>query len=478
MATATLERPRSTWRPNKGGQRAFLACPFWEALADGDRGGGKSAALIVAYLAHVGKGFGADWRGVILRMTYPELDDLVAKSIAIITNCYPGAQYNKSSHEWTFPDGEKLLFRHLDNLKAYYRLHGSSFCFIGFDELTSWPNDEPYVAMLSCSRPTSSRPDMPLMVRSTTNSWGVGHQWIKSRFVQGKRPYVPYGEPGRERIRIPIRWRENERFVEADPDYHARLADTIINESQRKAWLDASWDIVAGGRFADSWRESVHVLEPFNIPERWRIDRSHDWGSSAPFATLWYAESNGEQIEDGRSWPKGTLFVIHEDYGCQGDPQMPGWKPNVGIGLGPAEIAERTKQHETRMREWGLIKRQPQPGPGDDPLFDTTRGRSMASIMSERGIHWNKPAKGPGSRVTGWQLLEDRLRSSMCYPMEAPGLFVFDTCEHLIRTLPLAQRDPKKIEDIESSGEDHLLDSLRLKCLSHGSGNVIRGVSL
>lgn len=477
--SAVMEAPSPAWKANRGGQWAFLACPFWEALADGDRGGGKSASLIVSYLCHVGKGYGADWRGVIFRRTYPELDDLIAKSMTIINGCYPGAAYNKSSHEWTFADGEKLIFRHLENLRSYFSYHGASFPWIGFDELTSWGTDEAYVAMLSCSRPTSSRPDMPLMVRSTTNSYGPGHSWCRSRFIQGKQPFVPYGEPGRQRVRIPIQWRENEAFVEADPGYHARLADTIGNEAQRKAWLENSWDIIAGGRFSDVWRESVHVLEPFDIPASWRVDRSHDWGSSAPFATLWYAESTGEKIDDGRSWPRGTIFVIGEDYGCEGSMYDVNWKPNVGIRLGPAEIADRTKMHESRMREWGLIKRQPQPGPADDPIFDVSRGRSMASVMAERGVVWNKPSKGPGSRVTGWQILEDKLKASLAWPMEQPGLFIFNTCQHLIRTLPLAQRDEKKPEDIETLGvEDHLLDSLRLKLISYGSGNIIRGVSL
>lgn len=101
----------------------------------------------------------------------------------------------------------------------------------------------------------------------------------------------------------------------------------------------------------------------------------------------------------------------------------------------------------------------------------------MASIMSEHGIVWTKPSKGPGSRVTGWQLLEDRLKASLKHPMEQPGLFVFDTCQHLIRTIPLAQRDPKKVEDIEMD-DDHGLDSLRIKLLSYGSGPVVHGISL
>jgi len=477
MATATLDTPKMGWRPNPGGQRAFLACPFWEALTDGNRGSGKSAALIVGFLAHIGRGFGPDWRGVIFRVSYPELDDIIAKSKAIIYECYPNARYNESTHTWKFPDGEQLLFRHLENLKAYSSYHGQSFPYIGFDELSSWGTDEAYVAILSCSRPTSSRPDMPLLVRSTTNSWGPGFQWIKSRFVQGKRPYEPYGEPGRERIRIPIMWHENKEFVEADPLYHLRLADILSNEAQRMSWLHGSWDYIGGGRFAESWSERDHVMEPFNVPERWRVDRSHDWGSAVPFCSLWFCESNGERIDDGRSWPRGTIFVISEDYGCQGDPQMPGWKPNVGVGLGPVEIAQRTRQNETRMREWGLIARQPAPGPGDDPLFDTTRGRSMASVMAELGVVWNKPSKGPGSRITGWQLLEDRLKASRKHPMERPGLFIFSSCQHLIRTIPLAMMDPKKPEDIDLA-EDHALDALRLRLLAYGSGSPVRGVSL
>lgn len=479
MSTALMEPPKPIWRANRGGQWAFLACPYWECLAHGDRGGGKTTGLLVSYLSHVGKGFGRDWRGVIFKLTYPQLKDVIDISKAFIPKAYPDAKFNKVDHEWTFEAGENLLFLPLENLAAYDRVHGSSFPWIGHEELTNYPTSEPYEAVLSCSRRRSARMDVPLMVRDTTNSYGVGHTWVKSRFITAKQPFIPYGEPGRERIHIPILWRQNEKYVATDPDYHKRLSDSTTDESKRKAWLENSWDIVAGGRFSDVWRESIHVMEPFNIPMGWRVDRSHDWGSSAPFATHWYAESNGERLPDGRSWPRGTLFVIHEDYGCEGNMHDVNWKPNVGLRLTPLEIAERTKQHETHMREWGLIKRQPQPGPADDNLFDVSHGRSMASIMSAPPyqIVWNRASKGPGSRVTGWQLLEDRLKASLQYPMEHPGIFIFNRCQHLIRTLPLAPRDPKKQEDIEMD-EDHCLDSIRYRLLAYGGGNVVRGVSL
>lgn len=479
MVTAEATKAPAIWKANKGGQWLFLSCPFWEALSHGDRGGGKTTALLAVFLSHIGKGYGSDWRGALFRLTYPQLKDVIDISRGIIPKAYPGAKFNKVDSEWTFEEGETLLFRPLENLKAYDNFHGHSFPFLGFEELCNWPNSEAYEAMLSCSRLRSSRRDIPRIVRGTTNAWGVGHSWVKNRFVDGRKPFVPYGVLGRQRIRIPIQWRENLSYVSADPDYHVRLAESITNEAQRKAWLEDSWDIVAGGRFSDVWLDSVHYIEPFNIPRNWSIDRSFDWGSSKPFCTLWYAESNGEALDDGRKWPRGTIFVIHEDYGCAGVMGESNWKPNVGLQIGPNEIGRRVNMHEQLMIDTGLIGKRPQPGPADDPMFDVSRGTSLASQMyNSTGVIWYKPTKGRGSRVTGWQLVDDRLLASRAHPMEAPGLFVFNTCRHLRRTLPVLPRDPKNPDDVQSDTEDHVVDALKLKMLSYARGPVVRGVSL
>jgi Terminase large subunit, T4likevirus-type, N-terminal len=477
---ATQEQTKTIWKPNRGGQWLFLCCPYWESLADGDRGGGKTTTLIHTFLAHVNKGHHEDWRGVIFRLSYPQLKDIIDMSKIIIKKSFPHARYVGGEEKaWTFETGEVLMFRHLENLKAYDNYHGHAYPFLGFEELTSWPSSEPYEAMTSCSRRRSDNINVPVMIRSTTNPYGVGHSWVKQRFITGKKPNIPYGKPGRGRIRIPMLWQENIVYMESDPDYHVRLAENITNEAQRRAWTANDWNIVAGGRFSDVWKESIHVMEPFNIPQNWTIDRSHDWGSSAPFCTLWYAESNGEAIEDGRRWPKGTLFVISEDYGCAGDLSDTNWKPNVGLQLTPDEIAERVNRNEASMRQWGLIQKKPLPGPGDDPLFDVSRGgQSMAKQMANYGVTWLKPKKGPGSRVTGWQLIEGKLKESLRYPMEKPGLFVFDTCIHLIRTLPTLPRDPKKPDDLDTSSEDHGVDSLRLRILAGSNGPISHGVSL
>ena len=49
--------------------------------------------------------------------------------------------------------------------------------------------------------------------------------------------------------------------------------------------------------------------------------------------------------------------------------------------------------------------------------------------------------------------------------MEAPGLFVFSTCRHLIRTLPVLPRDDTNADDVDTEAEDHAPDALRLRVL-------------
>ena len=217
-----------------------------------------------------------------------------------------------------------------------------------------------------------------------------------------------------------------------------------------------------GRMFADVWHESIHVIEPFPIPQGWKggwyVDRGFDWGSSAPFATLWFAEANGETItlpgSEARSWPKGTLFVIAEDYGWNG-------KPNEGLRLTNVAMAQRVLAKEKAMNMSGQIK----PGPADDMIYDVIDGKSIATEMAGVGVRWERATKGPGSRVTGWKMIYDRLVAGTKTPMENPGLFIFSTCPQLIRTLPGLPRDPKDPDDVDSASEDHLADTLRYRLL-------------
>jgi hypothetical protein len=93
------------------------------------------------------------------------------------------------------------------------------------------------------------------------------------------------GSNGEYRIAIHVDRLENVNLLENDPDYIHRLEEQ--DGPKREAWLHGNWNIVAGGMFGDLWREALHVVDPFEIPPSWHLDRSFDWGSSRPYSVGW-----------------------------------------------------------------------------------------------------------------------------------------------------------------------------------------------
>lgn len=218
-----------------------------------------------------------------------------------------------------------------------------------------------------------------------------------------------------------------------------------------------------GSLFGEVFLESVHTCEPFPIPAQWYVDCAHDWGSSAPFATLWFAEATGETFQDAagvQRWvPRGTLFVIAEDYGWNG-------RPNEGLRLTNVAIAQRIRAVAARLASSLLAPgARIHPGPADPQINTVINGASIAADYLSVGVRFEAAEKGPGSRVTGWKNIYDRLVASSRTPMEAPGLFFFRTCPQVIRTLPLLMRSLTDPDDSAPEAEDHLLDCLRYRCL-------------
>ena len=82
------------------------------------------------------------------------------------------------------------------------------------------------------------------------------------------------------------------------------------------------------------------------------------------------------------------------------------------------------------------------------------------------GISWEEVVKAPGSRVTGFQLLREKLIATAPRPdskiREAPGVFIVkDDCPNTARTLPTLPRNPKNLDDINPDSESHIYDAIR-----------------
>ena len=126
-----------SWTPQPGSQKAFMSCPVREVLYEGTRGPGKTDALLMDFGQHVGQGFGADWRGIIFRKTFPELKDIIAKSLKWFPLIWPTAKYNRADHTWTWSDGEQLIFAFMEREEHYWKYHGHNYAYIGWEELTN-----------------------------------------------------------------------------------------------------------------------------------------------------------------------------------------------------------------------------------------------------------------------------------------------------------------------------------------------------
>jgi hypothetical protein len=458
----------AVWAPQPGSQTLFVSCPIHEVLYEGTRGSAKTNGLIMDFCQHVGVGYGRAWRGVLFRESFPALADVVAKTREWIPKAFPGARFNETSHTWRFPDGEELLLRFIANPKDYWNYHGHEYPWIAFEELTRWPNLECYDVMKSCNR--SSRAGMPRKYRATTNSHGPGYHAVKRRFIDpAPRGRVINDEYG-TRVAIHGHWRENKILLAADPDYIPRLrAATVDDPDKRAAWIDGSWDIIAGTFFGKAWDRRVHVLPTSEIPIGWRIDRSFDWGSSKPFSIGWWAESDGSpivvQYAEGarvRTFPRGTLVRVAEWYGC--DPKI----PNVGLKMTARAIAAGILEREREL----FPDRDVMPGPADSSIFDVQDGHSIAKNFELGDVMWLAANKGPGSRKNGWVLIRDRLVAAKAHPVENPALFVFDRCVDFIRTVPALPVSDKNPDDIDSSAEDHIGDETRYRILAPAPSTV------
>jgi hypothetical protein len=464
-AAAAIVGSSAAWAPQAGSQTLFVTCPVHEVMYEGTRGAAKTNGLIMDFCQHVGAGFGRSWRGIIFRESYPALADVVAKTREFIPPAFPGARFNESKHTWRFPDGEELLLRYIETPDDYWNYHGHEYPWIAFEELTRWPDLACYDVMKSCNR--SSRAGIPRKYRSTTNSHGPGHHAVKRRFIdpapRGRLITDQYGT----RVAIHGHWSENKKLLEADPGYVERLlAATADDPDKRAAWVDGSWDIVAGAFFGAAWDRRVHVLPTVAIPRSWRLDRSFDWGSARPFSVGWWAESDGSPLklapDKVLTFPRGTLVRVAEWYGC--DPEI----PNTGLRLTASQIADGIKERERELFHGRTVH----PGPADSSIFDVQDGHCIATNFEAADILWTRANKGPGSRKNGLALMRDRFKAAKKFPIEEPALFVFDRCVDFIRTVPALPPDPKKPDDTDPKAEDHIADETRYRVLAPDASSI------
>lgn len=424
-----------------------MSRPEYEVFYGGAAGGGKSDALVCEALRQVHIPY---YKGLILRKTFPQLEDLILKSKRYYPLAVPKAKYNEARHVWTFPSGAKIYFGSMPNKTSFLNYQGKSYAFIGFDELTHFTEEE-YTYLISRNR--ADGPGERVYIRSTGNPGGVGHGWVKARFITAMPPNSTYRykdsvitpdgqtiQAIRTRRFVPSSVFDNKILLDNDPNYIASLAS--LPERKKKALLYGDWDCFDGQVFME-WRnnpdgykthEWTHVIEPFAIPKHWTRYRAYDFGYSKPFAMLWCAVS-----------PDGVIYLYRELYGCTG-------VPNEGVRWEAEKQAEKVREIETAFEAGNEIF-----GVADPAIWDESRGKygSVVEIFNSKGIYFEK---GNNARLSGKMQVHNRLK----FDQNGRAMFyVFNTCESFIRTFPNLVYSKTNIEDIDTTQEDHEYDALR-----------------
>lgn len=138
------------FRPQKGKQEKFLACSADICIYGGAAGGGKSYALLLEPLRHIGN---KQFAAVTFRRNNPQIlspGGLWSESFNIYSLL--GATPKLSPKPmWVFPSGATITFSHLEMESTKYDWQGSQIPLIMFDELTHF-SESVFFYMLSRNR--------------------------------------------------------------------------------------------------------------------------------------------------------------------------------------------------------------------------------------------------------------------------------------------------------------------------------------
>lgn len=415
-------------------QDSFVNSEAFETFYGGAAGGGKTFVQIFdAFL------YGMKYpksKQIIFRRTFPDIEKSLARASL---EMYPQevSKYNSSKHTWRLENGSIIDFGYIDNEQDVYQYQSAEYDVIRFDEVTHF-TEFMYIYMISRCRGAN---EFPHQIKSSGNPGGVGHAWVKARFIE-------IGEPNKvheiklangktsTRVFIPSKVQDNPFLLKKDPEYVNRLEN--LPEKEKKALLYGDWDIF-DGQFFSEFRRDIHVIEPFEIPKEWRVYRTRDYGLDM-LACYWIAVDNymnayvfKEVYESGLIVSDAAKLIneVNEE--------------KIYIDLAPPDLWNRNR--------------------------DT--GKSTFDIFAENGQYLSK---ADNNRISGWLAVKEWLKPYTDEQGQLTSkLKIFSNCKNLIRTLPALQHDERKPNDtaIEPHELTHAPDALRYFCACWSNPHTI-----
>lgn len=416
------------WTPFPA-QVPFLKLRTFEALYGGAAGGGKSDSLLLDATRYIGRGYGRNYKALLLRQSFPDLEkSLIDRSREL----YPrlGGKYREDKRVWRFPRGEGIFFGYLESDKDLLQYQGSAFQFIGLDELTHFSR---YQYLYLFSRCRSSR-GVPCRMRGATNPGGPGHDWVferwgywldpkhpdpaapgevryfaprdegEERVPRGTMVLLPGDKPGQEvqapgRTFIPAKLDDNP-YLMADPTYRAGLAmlDPVTREQLRrgvwtkrkgkKLFFDRTWvEIVdappPGLRWARAWDFAATAVSKESPDPDWtRGLMVARWGRRVIYTdlkSLRAAPGGVEELLEETAKADGPAItqLLPQDPGAAGKTAAAHYQRLITAAGGSARVILVSRKNKlTRFKPFSGFASPPNQGavfvrgPWNDVVFD------------------------------------------------------------------------------------------------------------
>lgn len=464
--------------PFLGQQEKFFQARQRFVLFGGAAGGGKTQCGIMKFgqqlaVEHAraeqarseGRKFQSVAWGGYFRRVAPNFKQAVQRSRAYFEAMDPAAYFNENDRAWYFPSCGNAVFQFatMEHEDDRYKFKSHEWTYLFWDELTEFTEVQ-YDYMDTRLRTTDVFLEPLMQNCAGTNPDGVGLLWVRDRFVEPAPPETVMRvetklRDGRiisyDQIYIPAKLDDNPLLM-ASGNYEASLMNK--RPEVREAILEGNWYYGMSGTFLQSvWTERLHVVDNHDIPEGSRIFRAADWGIGHASSIGWFYED-----KDG-----GFTCFAHLRT----------------VGLTVDKVCEKMKAIEIQHGLWdeegdvsGLNFGR---NPLDSACFGTGQGligaRTIAKDFTERGIHWVKAKKGPGSRLQGASQILLRLTTLIPAAfegaddpteMERPMLRFMRRCASPIKRLPTLRTDPDNPDDVDKeAGDDDDWDMCQYACL-------------
>jgi len=460
------------WRPFPGPQTEFCRRTEYEVFFGGAKGPGKTDCGIAEALRFIHH---PKYHGLILRRTFPRLQEIIDRCWLL----YPllGGEYRSGEHRWYFPSGAKISLGHVQHETDKYNFHGKEFHYIFFDELTEF-EENMYTFILANVR--CSVPGLTLRIRSSSNPGGIGHVWVKKRFVDPCKPVqtriykggdgkehemfapVVYVDPesGTTRCFVPATVYDNPALMINDPSYVRRLE--MLPALEKMRLLHGVWDAFEGQVFSEL-SKLKHGADDFEIPYEWKKFMVFDWGYARPWCSLWFAVDFD-----------GVLYLYREYYGAK---NYEDWKAgkikDISFDIGTRQtnnaIIQKIQEIETNERIRVRIADPACWSPTKIKGSNKVHGPSFVEDAQKEGMFF---LKADNDRIRGIQQVHQRLEMEITIDNdtgevldEKPRLVVFNSCRRFWEEMQGLREDEKNPEDVDTEQPDEGYDCFRYGCM-------------